>query len=173
MMDGTRISVPLRPSNISGKKMRKRRELDALVASNGLKRYSGYSGPVCVKPGTNYHDQLLSESTDEQEDYWKTRTKSNNKRSRPSIFKRRDVSVISLCITTFVIASLLISGALIWLFFDLRDQTYYLDNELKRGRSEWIKNWLILYSRGIESHLPWEVIVCIKRSHVFCPWSNE
>lgn len=134
MMDGTRISVPLRTANVSGKKMRKRRELDALVASNGLKRYSGYNGgPVCVKPGTNYHDQLLSESTDEQEDYWRARNKMVSKRNRSSVSKRRCSSLLNVCTLILACGCIMATTAVLWLFLDLRHQADYLHNEMNQG----------------------------------------
>lgn len=134
MMDGARISVPLRAANMSGKKMRKRRELDALVAANGLKRYSGYNGgPVCVKPGTNYHDQLLSESTDEQEDYWRARNKAANKRNRPGGLKRRCSSLLNICTLILVFGCITVTTTVLWLFMDLRHQANYLRSEMNQG----------------------------------------
>jgi len=57
-----RIEVPLR----AGKKMKKRRELDALIASQSS---SGKRANRRVPGGTNSQDKLLSVSTDDPEDY--------------------------------------------------------------------------------------------------------
>lgn len=136
MMDGTRISVPLRASNISGKKMRKRRELDALVAANGLKRYSGYAGgPVCVKPGTNYHDQLLSDSSDEPEDYWRARNKANHKRNRTAAIRKRCSSMLGFCTLVLVLGCVVVTTTMLWLFLDIRHQANYLQYEIDQGMS--------------------------------------
>lgn len=62
---GHHVAVPLR---VGGKKMRKRRELDALVAHSLAKGAKG-GGRHAASNGVASHDQLLSNSTDEQEDY--------------------------------------------------------------------------------------------------------
>ena len=61
--------------------MRKRRELDALVAHSLAKGAKG-GGRHAASNGVASHDQLLSNSTDEQEDYsWVGR--------RPRVGRRR------------------------------------------------------------------------------------
>ncbi|XKL59456.1 hypothetical protein PGB90_000472 [Kerria lacca] len=139
-MDSTRINVPLRTSNISGKKMRKRRELDALVAANGLKRYGGYNGePVCAKPGTNYHDQLLSESTDEQEDYWRIRNKAACKRSRTIIYQKLWNTVLNFVTLILTVGCVVITGAMLFMISTMKDETNYLRNEVNEGKCCLIK----------------------------------
>lgn len=138
-MDSARISVPLRASNLSGKKMRKRRELDALVASNGMKRFSAYNGgPVCVKPGTNYHDQLLSESTDDQEDYWRSRNKAAAKRNRSTLLRRRCSSLLNVCTILLVFGCVMVTSTVLWLFLDIKHQANYLHSEMDQGNEEMI-----------------------------------
>ncbi|XP_058466788.1 centrosomal protein of 128 kDa isoform X2 [Malaya genurostris] len=105
------VTVPLR---VGGKKMRKRRELDALVAhsiakSSGKRHMAGN--------GIASHDQLLSNSTDEQEDYsWpKVRTQSRCRRKRFSCVRTCGPLILVSCI-------FLSLGFMYWLYFDIRQQ---------------------------------------------------
>ncbi|XP_062542681.1 myosin-10 isoform X2 [Armigeres subalbatus] len=105
------VTVPLR---VGGKKMRKRRELDALVAhslakSSGKRHIAGN--------GIASHDQLLSNSTDDQEDYsWpKIRTQSRCRRKRFSCVRTCGPLILVSCI-------FLSLGFMYWLYFDIRQQ---------------------------------------------------
>lgn len=106
------VTVPLR---VGGKKMRKRRELDALVAhslakSSGKRHIAGN--------GIASHDQLLSNSTDDQEDYsWqpKVRTQSRCRRKRFSCVRTCGPLILVSCI-------FLSLGFMYWLYFDIRQQ---------------------------------------------------
>lgn len=100
-MDGAGHREPLRV----GKKMRKRRELDALVGVTG-----------------NRGGRLLSASSDEEEPWG--RRSSRKRRSRPFL---RFAAVLNLCICIVSAATLL------WLFVDVRRQIVSLRIEMDRG----------------------------------------
>lgn len=104
------IAVPLRGG---GKKMRKRRELDALVAHSSR----GSSVGNRSGNGINSHDQLLSQSTDEQDEYvW---TKSNSS----SRARANRISFLRSCGPFLLVTSMLLSlGFVYWLYFDIRAQ---------------------------------------------------
>lgn len=139
--------------------MRKRRELDALVASNGMKRFSAYNGaPVCVKPGTNYHDQLLSESTDDQEDYWRSRNKAANKRNRSAAFKRRCSSLLNVCTIFLVFGCVMVTSTVLWLFLDIKHQANYLHSEMDQGN---VFMTSLLYENHIQLAYIVYLIVCL------------
>jgi len=75
-----RIEVPLR----AGKKMKKRRELDALIASQSS---SSKRANRRVPGATNSQDKLLSVSTDDPEDYaWVRNLLYLHRRSRLDVF---------------------------------------------------------------------------------------
>lgn len=98
-------AVPLRV----GKKMRKRRELDALV--------------VGLRGG-----RLLSASSDEGEP-WGRRT-TRRRRSKPFV---RLAAALALCVCVVSAATVL------WLFVDVRRQIVSLRIELDRGACSMIK----------------------------------
>ncbi|CAH4030547.1 EF-hand calcium-binding domain-containing protein 14 isoform X1 [Pieris brassicae] len=100
MESGVHATVPLR----GGKKMRKRRELDALV------------GGVGSRGG-----RLLSASSDEGEP-WGRRT-SRRRRSRPFV---RLAAALALCVCVVSAATVL------WLFVDVRKQIVSLRVEMDR-----------------------------------------
>ncbi|CAF4805926.1 unnamed protein product [Pieris macdunnoughi] len=100
MESGVHATVPLR----GGKKMRKRRELDALV------------GGVGSRGG-----RLLSASSDEGEP-WGRRT-SRTRRSRPFV---RLAAALALCVCVVSAATVL------WLFVDVRKQIVSLRVEMDR-----------------------------------------
>ncbi|XP_050093085.1 uncharacterized protein LOC126576046 isoform X2 [Anopheles aquasalis] len=110
---GHHVAVPMR---VGGKKMRKRRELDALVA-HSLAKGSKSSGRHIASNGVASHDQLLSNSTDEQEDYsWpKVRTQSRCRSKR--------FSCLRTCGPLLFVSCIFISlGFMYWLYFDIRQQ---------------------------------------------------
>ncbi|KAL1114852.1 hypothetical protein AAG570_007676 [Ranatra chinensis] len=119
----------LRTGAGSGKKMRKRKELDALVGgvSGGSKRRCGGSGR-----GVSPQDQLLSESTGEEE-YWTTKGMKPRRRynSRGDHHDVRPFSaLLRICSLLLMMACLVATLTLMWLFIDIREQTTYLHNRL-------------------------------------------
>ncbi|XP_058838786.1 adventurous-gliding motility protein Z [Topomyia yanbarensis] len=106
------VTVPLR---VGGKKMRKRRELDALVAhslakSSGKRHMAGN--------GIASHDQLLSNSTDEQEDYsWQPKVRAQSR------CRRKRFSCVRTCGPLILVSCIFLSlGFMYWLYFDIRQQ---------------------------------------------------
>uniref|UniRef100_A0A182WLD3 Uncharacterized protein n=1 Tax=Anopheles minimus TaxID=112268 RepID=A0A182WLD3_9DIPT len=110
---GHHVAVPLR---VGGKKMRKRRELDALVAHSLAKSSKG--GRHAASNGVASHDQLLSNSTDEQEDYsWQPKVRTQS-RCRTKRF-----SCLRTCGPLLFVSCIFISlGFMYWLYFDIRQQ---------------------------------------------------
>ncbi|KMY96217.1 uncharacterized protein LOC27208453 isoform X1 [Drosophila simulans] len=104
-----RIEVPLR----AGKKMKKRRELDALIASQSS---SGKRANRRVPGATNSQDKLLSVSTDDPEDYAWTNVAGSRRSHRKIAYFRMCGPLL------FGIMGILIVGILYWLYFDLRQQ---------------------------------------------------
>nr|XP_049461334.1 uncharacterized protein LOC120947455 isoform X1 [Anopheles coluzzii] len=111
---GHHVAVPLR---VGGKKMRKRRELDALVAHSLAKGAKG-GGRHAASNGVASHDQLLSNSTDEQEDYsWQPKVRTQS-RCRTKRF-----SCLRTCGPLLFVSCIFISlGFMYWLYFDIRQQ---------------------------------------------------
>lgn len=101
MESAVHAAVPLRV----GKKMRKRRELDALVGGGGSRG-----------------GRLLSASSDEGEP-WGRRT-SRRRRSRPFV---RLAAALAFCVCVVSAATVL------WLFVDVRRQIASLRIEMDRG----------------------------------------
>jgi len=127
------VTVPLR----AGKKMKKRKELDALVAHSGPgKRLGGGGGG-----GSSPQDQLLSESTDEHDDYWSGKDRSSGGSSgggggpRCRMFYRRRLfgSLLRACTAFLVFACVVATTTVMWLFIDIREQVTSLRNELDQG----------------------------------------
>ncbi|XP_053672187.1 uncharacterized protein LOC128722542 [Anopheles nili] len=113
---GHHVAVPLR---VGGKKMRKRRELDALVAHSLAKgAKGGGGGRHAASNGVASHDQLLSNSTDEQEDYsWQPKVRTQS-RCRTKRF-----SCLRTCGPLLFVSCIFISlGFMYWLYFDIRQQ---------------------------------------------------
>ncbi|XP_016928727.3 EF-hand calcium-binding domain-containing protein 14 isoform X1 [Drosophila suzukii] len=105
-----RIEVPLR----AGKKMKKRRELDALIASQSS---SSKRANRRVPGATNSQDKLLSVSTDDPEDYAWTNVAGSSRRSH------RKIAYFRMCGPLLLgIIGILIVAILYWLYFDLRQQ---------------------------------------------------
>lgn len=118
--------------------MRKRKELDALVSGVGVKRVGGGS----KRPGSggvSPQDQLLSESTGD-EDYWSTaKISPKSKRHYGGAGGKRGGSTCSallrLCTILLVIACVIATITVMWLFIDIREQTTYLRSQLDQGYS--------------------------------------
>lgn len=115
-MDSVAVTVPLRQPT---KKMKKRKELDALVPPHTVSRRSS---------GKRSSQELLSDSSDERSEYWNISARNGRKcrgrRSRacPGFFKA--------CSAFLACASVLATASLIWLFIDVRQQLTALRTEL-------------------------------------------
>ncbi|XP_054010994.1 uncharacterized protein LOC128893780 isoform X2 [Hylaeus anthracinus] len=115
-MDSVAVTVPLRQPT---KKMKKRKELDALAPPHTVSRRSS---------GKRSSQELLSDSSDERSEYWNVSTRNGRKcrgrrgRACPGIFKA--------CSAFLACASVLATASLIWLFIDVRQQLTALRNEL-------------------------------------------
>ncbi|XP_076762123.1 uncharacterized protein LOC143430043 isoform X1 [Xylocopa sonorina] len=115
-MDSVAVTVPLRQPT---KKMKKRKELDALAPPHTVSRRSS---------GKRSSQELLSDSSDERSEYWNIATRNGRKcrggRSRacPGFFKA--------CSAFLACASVLATASLIWLFIDVRQQLTALRTEL-------------------------------------------
>jgi hypothetical protein len=128
------VTVPLR----AGKKMKKRKELDALVAHSGPgKRVGGGGGGG----GSSPQDQLLSESTDEHDDYWSGKDRGGGGSNgggggtRCRLFYRRRLfgSLLRACTAVLVFTCVVATTTVMWLFIDIREQVTSLRNELDQG----------------------------------------
>ncbi|KAF6216292.1 hypothetical protein GE061_000632 [Apolygus lucorum] len=116
-----------------GKKMRKRKELDALVGGVGVKRVGGGN----KRPGSggvSPQDQLLSESTGD-DDYWSTtKISTKGKRHYPGSGGKRGQGTCSallrLCTILLIMACVIATITVMWLFIDIREQTTYLRSQL-------------------------------------------
>ncbi|XP_069674358.1 EF-hand calcium-binding domain-containing protein 14-like isoform X1 [Periplaneta americana] len=128
------VNVPLR----AGKKMKKRKELDALVAHSGPGKRTGGGvggGKRNGGGGASSQDQLLSESTDEQDDYWSGKDRGSSgggSGPRCRLFLRRRVcgSLLRACTAALVFACVVATTTVMWLFIDIREQVTSLRNEL-------------------------------------------
>ncbi|KAF3426554.1 hypothetical protein E2986_07533 [Frieseomelitta varia] len=147
-MDSVAVTVPLRQPT---KKMKKRKELDALAPPHTVSRRSSgkRSSQVRISPRSsttfsrtnekfsagnfsNFRErsslELLSDSSDERSEYWNISTRNGRKcrgrRSRacPGFFKA--------CSAFLACASVLATASLIWLFIDVRQQLTALRTEL-------------------------------------------
>lgn len=123
------VSVPLR----AGKKMKKRKELDALVANSVTKRscVTSKRGQGQAGGGISSQDQLLSESTDDQE-YWIAAGAAKRPRARMAR-KRACTSLFRTCSIILMLACVLASTTVLWFFIDVREQISALRSELDRG----------------------------------------
>lgn len=117
-----------------GKKMRKRKELDALVGGVGVKRSTG----GCKRPGSggvSPQDQLLSESTGEEE-YWSSAKGGSGKGRKlycTSHGKRHTsacTALLRLCTILLVMACVVATITVMWLFIDIKEQTTSLRSQL-------------------------------------------
>nr|XP_003703590.1 PREDICTED: uncharacterized protein LOC100876911 isoform X1 [Megachile rotundata]XP_012141027.1 PREDICTED: uncharacterized protein LOC100876911 isoform X1 [Megachile rotundata]XP_012141028.1 PREDICTED: uncharacterized protein LOC100876911 isoform X1 [Megachile rotundata]XP_012141029.1 PREDICTED: uncharacterized protein LOC100876911 isoform X1 [Megachile rotundata]XP_012141030.1 PREDICTED: uncharacterized protein LOC100876911 isoform X1 [Megachile rotundata]XP_012141031.1 PREDICTED: uncharact len=115
-MDSVAVTVPLRQPT---KKMKKRKELDALAPPHTVSRRSS---------GKRSSQELLSDSSDERSEYWNVSTRNGRKcrgrrgRACPGFFKA--------CSAFLACASVLATASLIWLFIDVRQQLTALRTEL-------------------------------------------
>nr|XP_033329634.1 uncharacterized protein LOC117222181 isoform X1 [Megalopta genalis]XP_033329635.1 uncharacterized protein LOC117222181 isoform X1 [Megalopta genalis] len=117
-MDSVAVTVPLRHPT---KRMKKRKELDALAPPHTVPRRSS---------GKRSSQELLSDSSDNSElsGFWKVSTLNGGKgrdrriRACPGFFKA--------CSAFLACASVLATASLIWLFIDVRQQLTALRTEL-------------------------------------------
>ncbi|XP_017892251.1 uncharacterized protein LOC108632297 [Ceratina calcarata] len=113
-MDSVAVTVPLRQPT---KKMKKRKELDALAPPHTVSRRSS---------GKRSSQELLSDSSDERSEYWNISARNGRKcrgrRACPGFFKA--------CSAFLACASVLATASLIWLFIDVRQQLTALRTEL-------------------------------------------
>ncbi|XP_017866924.1 PREDICTED: uncharacterized protein LOC108616320 [Drosophila arizonae] len=100
------IEVPLRSGG--GKKMKKRKELDALVAHSLTKRGSHRT--------INSQDKLLSVSTDDLDDFAWMSVASIRRNNKKRIYIRKCGPAL------FCIATVFFVSILYWVYFDLRQQ---------------------------------------------------
>ncbi|XP_014256694.1 EF-hand calcium-binding domain-containing protein 14 [Cimex lectularius] len=121
----------IRGGGVASKKMRKRKELDALVGGVSAKRVGG-----CKRPGSggvSPQDQLLSESTGE-EDYWGTKMNGKEKRRYANGGVKRGSGACSallrLCTVLLIMACVVATVTVMWLFIDIREQATYLRSQL-------------------------------------------
>ena len=121
--------------------MKKRKELDALVAhSCSGKRVVGCGGVASPQ------DQLLAESTDEQDDYWSGKDRGGNGSNggggapRCRLFLRRRFlgSLLRACTAALVFACVVATTTVMWLFIDIREQVTSLRNKLDQGALRFI-----------------------------------
>lgn len=136
------VSVPLR----TGKKMKKRKELDALVANSVTKRSCGPKRAT-AGGGISSQDQLLSESTDDQE-YW---VAGATKRPRARIARRRACGTLfRACCAVLMFACVVATTTVLWLFIDVREQITALRSELDQGIFVEITTFLIVTISSID-----------------------
>lgn len=120
-MDSVAVTVPLRPPT---KKMKKRKELDALAPSHVISRRTS---------GKRSSQELLTDSSDERSEYWNVSIRGNRKsrarrgRTCPGLFRA--------CNAFFGCASVLATASLIWLFVDVRQQLTTLRVEVDQVKA--------------------------------------
>nr|KAF7400216.1 hypothetical protein H0235_015953 [Vespula pensylvanica] len=118
-MDSVAVTVPLRQPT---KKMKKRKELDALAPPHAVSRRTS---------GKRSSQELLTDSSDERSEYWNTSTRSSRKcRGRRS---QACPGFLKACSAFLACASVLATASLIWLFIDVRQQLSALRTELDQG----------------------------------------
>ncbi|KAH8413845.1 hypothetical protein KR222_009159 [Zaprionus bogoriensis] len=114
-----RIEVPLRSGG--GKKMKKRRELDALIAHSITKRG--------IRRAVQSQDKLLSVSTDDPDDYtWMNVESSTRRNSRKKVFFLKCSNVL------FGISTALFMTILYWLYFDLQQEVSDYRRKIEEGK---------------------------------------
>ncbi|XP_034947159.1 uncharacterized protein [Chelonus insularis] len=118
-MDSVAVTVPLRPPT---KKMKKRKELDALASSHVISRRVS---------GKRSSQELLTDSSDERSEYWNVSVRGNRKgRTRRN---RTCPGLLKACSAFFGCASVLATASLIWLFIDVRQQLTALRTEVDQA----------------------------------------
>lgn len=125
------VNVPLQ----GGKKMKKRKELDALVAKNVNKRTGDGVKRSSSGGGVSSHDKLLSDSTDEQ-DYWTSSAGGKPLRCHRRgyiVRKRTCFAFIKTCSAILVFTCVVATTTVMWLFVDVREQVTSLRTELNQG----------------------------------------
>lgn len=121
MQGNSQVGVPLRP----GKKMRKRRELDALVSCGGgghgnRGRGAGAGGP------------LLGASSDEREEWvMPSRPRSGGRKRRSGCAPACAALLLCACATA--------TATVVWLFIDVRDQITSLRSQVQFGKLQHIQ----------------------------------
>ncbi|XP_025989521.1 uncharacterized protein LOC105203069 isoform X2 [Solenopsis invicta] len=115
-MDSVAVTVPLRQPT---KKMKKRKELDALAPAHAISRRSS---------GKRSSQELLTDSSDDRSEYWNVSTRNGRKcRGRRG---RVCPGFLKACNAFLACASVLATASLIWLFIDVRQQLAALRTEL-------------------------------------------
>ncbi|EZA53275.1 hypothetical protein X777_06354 [Ooceraea biroi] len=115
-MDSVTVTVPLRQPT---KKMKKRKELDALAPAHAISRRSS---------GKRSSQELLTDSSDDRSEYWNVSTRNSRKcRGRRD---RACPGFLKACNAFLACASVLATASLIWLFIDVRQQLTALRTEL-------------------------------------------
>lgn len=115
-MDSVTVTVPLRQPT---KKMKKRKELDALAPAHAVSRRSS---------GKRSSQELLTDSSDDRSEYWNVSTRNSRKcRGRRD---RACPGFLKACNAFLACASVLATASLIWLFIDVRQQLTALRTEL-------------------------------------------
>ncbi|XP_018402572.1 PREDICTED: uncharacterized protein LOC108779619 isoform X3 [Cyphomyrmex costatus] len=115
-MDSVAVTVPLRQPT---KKMKKRKELDALAPAHAISRRSS---------GKRSSQELLTDSSDDRSEYWNVSTRNGRKcRGRRG---RICPGFLKACNAFLACASVLATASLIWLFIDVRQQLTALRTEL-------------------------------------------
>ncbi|XP_011872023.1 PREDICTED: uncharacterized protein LOC105564328 isoform X2 [Vollenhovia emeryi] len=115
-MDSVAVTVPLRQP---AKKMKKRKELDALAPAHAISRRSS---------GKRSSQELLTDSSDDRSEYWNVSTRNGRKcRGRRG---RACPGFLKACNAFLACASVLATASLIWLFIDVRQQLTALRTEL-------------------------------------------
>ncbi|XP_043466385.1 ERC protein 2 isoform X1 [Leptopilina heterotoma] len=114
-MDSVAVTVPLRPPV---KKMKKRKELDALAPHRVVSRRCN---------GKRRSQELLSDSSDECSELWNVSTRGPRKSRNRS---QSCPGLIRACSAFLACAAVLATASLIWLFIDVRQQLTTLRSEL-------------------------------------------
>lgn len=129
-MDSVAVTVPLRQPT---KKMKKRKELDALAPAHAVSRRTS---------GKRSSQELLTDSSDERSEYWNISTRSSRRcRGRRS---RSCPGLLKACSAFLACASVLATASLIWLFIDVRQQLSALRTEVDQviASNEGVPNML-------------------------------
>ncbi|XP_046436456.1 myosin type-2 heavy chain 1 isoform X1 [Neodiprion fabricii] len=123
-MDSVAVTVPLRPPT---KKMKKRKELDALAAPHAITRRN--SGKRSSQVMQQISKELLTDSSDDRSEYWSVSTRGGRK-CRGGRRSRSCPGFLRACSAFLACASILATATLIWLFIDVRQQLSALRTEL-------------------------------------------